>query len=287
MSKTTFETLLNIPIRNEKDFFQYVRALYEEWCTRSKAEYSTLRKLEQKLSGLSAELPPQFFTGDIHSPVVVISLNPHADIKGRKSEIRAADYCKNWQEYLDFWTDFPRRRYAGDARSKDGLLSKFDCRLHRFLRGDVSGVTGDDLAQWNMFHMELFPIASSSFTTKDVDADLYPFILRSLEAISLFPRDLVLVLNRQLPTLLKRMARNSEIELTEKPESPVQIQGRKSKGARLDYTVKLPNGSCISIVGAPTFAAQGFDGSSLADYSKKLFLPAEHTILQKALGISC
>ena len=284
----SFEELLNIPIRDEKGYFQYVKALYEEWRDRRNSGYPTLKRLNRRMDKLSAEIPPQFFTGNIHSPVVIISLNPHADRNGGNTEITAADYCQSWEDYRDFWTRFPEHRYAenGMARREDGRLSNFDRKLHRFLSRNAAEVTSNELARWNLFHLELFPIASPGFNnTRNMDDILFPFVLRSLEAVSLYERDLILFLNRQLGDIIRRMARNDCLEIKGEKVSKIEVKNRKSRCFRREFHVKLSNGACMKIIGAPTFAAQGFDGSSLAEYGMKFFAENERKAIRKSLGI--
>ena len=284
----SFEKLLDTPIRDEKGYFQYVKALYEEWRDRRNSGYPTLKRLNRRMDELSAEIPPQFFTGNIHSPVVIISLNPHADRNGGNTEITAADYCQSWEDYRDFWTRFPEHRYAenGMARREDGRLSNFDRKLHRFLSRNAAEVTSNELARWNLFHLELFPIASPGFNnTRNMDDILFPFVLRSLEAVSLYERDLILFLNRQLGDIIRRMARENVLVLEKENIPEIKVEGRRTRCFRLDLHVKLPNGARMKIIGAPTFATQGFDGAPLANYGMNFFAKNEWNAIEKALGI--
>lgn len=286
MNTSNFEKLLKTPIHNEDGYLQYVRALYEEWNSQNgETGYPTHRKMSNCIVGLRTDLPPQFFTGDIRSPFVIISLNPHADADGRKTEIYAAKHCQTWEDYLNFWTNFSHKRYAQDGvpRSPDGGLSYFDCKLHRFLSGSTAEVTSEDLSRWNMFHVELFPIASPSFDVRHIDESLFPYILRMLEVIALYPRTLVLVLNRKLERLLRKMQRAGMLKLEDFSSLPITISGKKTRAYRQMYTVML-NYTHVKIVAAKTFAMQGFDGEHLISYSQKCFSDEERVAISQAIG---
>lgn len=109
---TPFSELLRKPITEVNGYFEYVKALYEEWRASDGKIYPTFETLHHCFTNLNSKLPPQFFTGDINAKVVMISLNSHAGDDKPGAEIDASPFCQTWEKYLHFWTNFAYERYA-------------------------------------------------------------------------------------------------------------------------------------------------------------------------------
>ena len=213
-----FEELLGKPIQINKDrndkyknYYDYVKSLYYEWMLWRylyekliKKWYSSFLTLKKNMPELNPLLPPQFFTGNIESSVVVISLNGHAG--DQSSEIDATQYCKTWAEYKDFWTNFVTKRYKDykidPNTEKERSVSRFDEKLHHFIIGKKVEVNSEVLAKWKLFHIELCPFLSSSYSSSCKLDELKPYLLRALDAIALKKRKLILVLNREVCKIL-------------------------------------------------------------------------------------
>ena len=214
MCKSSFEKLLENPIQTENDYFDYVEALYNEWHERV-IKYPTFKSMLKCFGSLNPDLPPQFFTGNIKSKVVVISLNGHAG--DQCSEIDATEHCKTWREYKKFWTNFVTKRYKeykiGPNTQKERPVSSFDAKLHQFLSGKNDKVNSEKLAQWDFFHMELCPFLSRSYPASCNIDMMKPYLLRVLDAIALKKRDLILVLNRQICRILDKLKTDNEIDI--------------------------------------------------------------------------
>ena len=289
--RSRFEEKLYSPIRSAEDYFAYVKALYDEWSAdagRERTLYEMTReRVGRCIPGLVDRQPPQFFTGDIHAEMAMISLNPHAN---ENAEIDTIPFCGSWEDYRSFWVDFPRHRYGENgcaAHTKIARLSYFDRRAQHFLSGCAGEVTAADLAKWNMFHIELFPIGSSDFKSVKVGAiDEYAcqYILRMLEALVLTERKLIVALNAQLLKFLKRAKKlNMLTGLTVRDKS-FSI-GEKTV-LREDYVVKLATGKTLKIAAAKTFAKRGYlSNAELAVYAKKIFSPEEIKTIRSAVGI--
>ena len=284
-----FEKRLFSPIESADDYFACVKALYDEWsdCTGQEWLYErTCEKLERSIPDLVTRQPPQFFTGDINAEMAMISLNPHIN---DNVEIDTIPFCGSWKEYRDFWTDFPRRRYGknGGAANPNIGLSKFDRRVQHFLSGSDREVTADDLAKWNMFHVELFPIGSEDFKSVRAGAiDDYAcaYIICMLQALALAKRKLILVLNAQLRKFLRRAAQLKLLDGLEIVGKRSFSIGRK-KVFREDYDVRLMPGQNLKIAAATTFAKKGYlSNAELAEYSKAIFSPEEIKVIKSAVG---
>jgi hypothetical protein len=308
INKPSFEELLKKSIHCEKEYFEYVKALYDEWnmWIKTKENYPSFEELKKFMPELNPDLPPQFFTGDIQSNVVMISLNGHAGDKKKDSEVDATGYCKTWDDYLKFWINFVNNRYAlNGSANVIQKLSNFDEDLHHFLSGNNSKITSNDLLKWNFFHMELCPFLSNKYSVVKASArqKMMNYLLRVLEAIALHKRDLILVLNGQVCAILdqfiikkhKKKNKNFEedlqvIEKNERSDNLIKKNKEKtsSKVKRIDYTVKLMNlgEKTLKIIAVPTFAGQSLAGDLLVEYNKFAFTDEEREIINKAIGIS-
>ena len=298
-----FEELLKKPIKSADDYFDYVKALYDEWHDRDVNNYPAFNKLNTDMKILGRDLPPQFFTGDIKSSVVMISLNGHSG--GQRSEIDATTHCDTWEEYKKYWINFVMKRYGDNSKYKDNPVSKFDAKLHHFLSGSNAEVASEDLAKWNFFHMELCPFLSSSYPVVKVSAynKLTNYLLRLLEVVALYKREQVIVLNRQVCQFLDRFTPekrhtkkseyiNKDLQVIKNNERSFHLTKKcnektRFKAKRIDYTVKLKNlgEKTLNIVAVPTFASQGMAGDLLVEYNQEVFSVKERKILVAAIGI--
>ena len=297
MPVSKFEELLNKPIKSEKDYFDYVEALYDEWHDRDVNNYPAFNKLNTDMEKLERDLPPQFFTGDIKSRVVMISLNGHAG--EQRSEIDATNHCNTWEEYKDYWINFVMKRYGDNSKYKDNPLSSFDTKLHHFLSGSNAEVGSEDLAKWNFFHMELCPFLSSSYPVVKASAykTLTNYLLRVLEVIALYKRDQIIVLNGQVCNLLDRFAQkmkhtkkieylNGDLQVIKNNESNFYLikknkENTSFRARRIDYTVKLMNygEEPLKIIAVPTFAHKAMAGDLFVQYNQKAFTDEEREII--------
>lgn len=283
----SFAETLRRPITEVQEYFEYVKALYEEWHTCDGRGYPTFETLHRCFTNLNARLPPQFFTGDINAKVVIISLNSHAGDDRPGAEIDASPFCQTWENYLHFWTNFTYERYDSKgcvAHLIEGI-SNFDRKLHRFLKGNAGEVTSRDLASWNVFHMELCPIPSTQFTIDAAGIDcLENYLLRSIDAVATKSRSLVLVLNNPVCRMLERLAKKKTIGIERKERQLGKVSTRL-KGRRIDYKVFLDGKRSVDIVAVPTFACQALNGALLETYNLLAFTDKERAIIRKALGV--
>lgn len=299
---SNFEELLNKPIHNEDDYFHYVEALYDEWKKRV-VNYPTFKSMLKCFGCLNPDLPPQFFTGDIKSKVVIISLNGHAG--DQRSEIDATPHCQEWPMYKDYWENFVTKRYKDykidPNTKKERPVSNFDAKLHQFLDGRIVDVTSNDLSQWHLLHMELCPFLSSSYSSSVDIGYIKNYLLRTLEAIALQKREIVLVLNGQICTILdkfipkKRHTKkneylNGDLQVITNIEKSFYLTKKNNEktrfeAKRIDYTVKLKNlgEKTLNIVAVPTFAMQGMAGDLLVEYNQKAFMDEERKIITDAI----
>ena len=283
----SFSELLRKPITEVHGYFEYVKALYEEWHACDGKGYPTFETLHNCFPNLNSKLPPQFFTGDINSKVVMISLNSHAGDDKPGTEIDATPFCRTWENYLHFWTNFAYERYApkGCAAHLIEGVSNFDRKLHRFLNGNAGDVAHSDLARWDIFHVELCPIPSTQFTINAAGMDcLENYLLRSLEAVAATSRLLVLVLNNPVCRMLKRLAKKKVISIDQQ-EKPLGKVSTRLDGRRIDYKVSLDEKRSVNIVAIPTFANQALNGVLLETYNHLAFTDKERTIIRKAIGV--
>lgn len=276
----SFNQLLQTPITSEASYFDYVRALYEEWKDRDNNGYPTFKRLSWYFENLDSKVPPHFFTGSIEAPVVIISLNSHSGEKNDR-EIDMKDYCETWDDYKKFFTNFPSIRYSKKVAETVSFLSNFDCKLHRFLSGDAAKPTREALAKWNIFHVELCPIASSSFELKRPDSYICNYLLRTLEAIALYPRSLVLVINNRVCLLLDKMEKQGFLKL-EKEASELTPPGGGIMLRRIDYSITLSGIAPIRIVAAPSYAYQSISHENLIAYGKWI---VPNAVKKQALGL--
>ena len=284
-----FQPLLEKSITSREEYFSYVKALYEEWKSyrlqaRTEKYFQTCEKLGKYIPQLVPLQPPQFFTGDINFDVAIISLNPHA---GTNYEIDTVPFCQSWEEYLMFWTNFSQERYAkcGKASNLISKLSRFDVKLQHFLSGNINEVTSQELAKWNVFHVELFPIASAGFSISGIDEYPCLYLVRMLEVLALKDRQLILVLNAQLSRLLRKAHRLGMLTLEDCRKQTFFIGSKSKKVLRENSVVRLKNGKILNITATPTFACQGYlSNRELAEYSEKIFTAAEKSILIRAIG---
>lgn len=301
MPASKFEELLNKPIQSEDDYFDYVKALYDEWHDRDVNNYPAFNKLNTDMKILERDLPPQFFTGDIKSSVVMISLNGHSG--EQRSEIDATTHCDTWEEYKDYWINFVMKRYGDNSKYKDNPVSNFDAKLHHFLTGSNAEVASEDLAKWNFFHMELCPFLSSRYSV--VKASTYNkltnYLLRLLEVIALYKREQIIVLNGQICQLLDRFIPkkrhtkkseyiNEELQVIKNNERSFHLTKKNNektrfKAKRIDYTVKLKNlgEKTLNIVAVSTFAHRAMAGELFVEYNQKAFTDEEREIIADAI----
>lgn len=280
------------PIRSADDYFAYVEALYDEWrgnTGRKRGPYAmTCARLGECIPGLVDRQPPQFFAGDINAEMAMISLNPHAN---ENVEVDTVPFCGSWEDYRGFWSDFPRRRYGGNGCAADPHirgLSRFDRRVQHFLSGSAGEVTAADLAKWNIFHIELFPIGSSDFRSVRAGAiDEYAcrYIIRMLEALALTERKLIVALNAQLKKFLDRAKKLDMLDGLTVHRQSFSIGGKKVW--REDYDLKLATGETLEIAAARTFARRGYlSDAELAEYAKAIFGRDEISVIKDAIGAS-
>ncbi len=334
-SKPSFEELLSKPIhinKNKdedkkdkhnkeekkviyKEYFNYVEALYDEWCNRI-VNYPTFKNMLKCFGSINPDLPPQFFTGDIESDVVMISLNGHAGDKKKDSEIDATIFCKTFVEYFDFWEEFAKNRYSPNGKANIiNQVSYFDQKLHCFISGNTEKAKSEDLAEWNFFHMELCPFLSSSYHSikKPAQEIMKKFLFRVLDAIALYPRKRILVLNRQVCKILDKlpMKDNNDnypeqskdvkelwIQKQRLESKPITFNNYKIKAFRIDYKIQhiildgeafKENDSPLDIIAVPTFAKQSMAGKILIEYGQKAFDEQKHKhdleYLKEAIGV--
>ena len=274
-----YEELQHKEIRNKDDYFEYVRAAYEEW-----------RK------GGRNDNPPQFFTGDIDADMAVISLNPHADpqtegkTKRARREIDYRPYCETWDDTLYFFLHFCQERYEGRASKLIKGLSTFDRRVHQFLGGQRKP-THDDLAKWRIFHVEISSKATPNYKPEEGKQALCLSLLCALEAISVKDRSLILLLNNEGCGLIEKMNRwgwlKAEKVGKEQRYEIILNNGKLKVAKRLDYHITLRNGKSFHIVATPTFA-QKFVMSIefMQRYYDAAFTDEEKKILAAGLGIT-
>lgn len=293
----TFDNLLNKQIDDEKTYFKFVKACYEEWKKRqfNNSYHNRITRYNMVLGNLYEDTCPQFFTGKINSQVVVVSLNPKHDPKNTR-EFNVNPLVASWEEYLNFWTNFPRERYSdnGVIRTKklfsENRLSHFDVKLDMFLRGEKTSdkrKLRNRLSQWNFFHIELCPFPSQYFQLLNLTNELALYLLRSLEAISLFDRKLIIIPNKPTINVLRYLVSNKQIVLKEdKSIRSIHCDWYNQKKEHKEFdtdrrklTVELKNKKQISLDLAPSFNINWMNGQPMLQYSNQFFSLDEKKIL--------
>ena len=272
----TYQELLCKSIACKQDYLDYVRSGFEEWARGSRKNN-----------------PPQFFTGDINSKLAVISLNPHSGEASPNSEIDYRSYCVSWEKYLSFFSNFCFERYApcGCAANVINRLSNFDKELHCFF-GGKRVPRQEDLAKWKIFHVEIFHIETTKYTCPPNERSQRCLsLLRALEAISLFERSMVVLLNRDGCNLIETMNRNGIIRATLEKDSKYPIIPNKGKpernARRIDYGITLPNRRFIKLVATPSFPLKqvGNRFDFMERYYQNAFSDEEKKLLAQGLGL--
>jgi hypothetical protein len=173
-----------------------------------------------------ATVLPQYFTGDLTAPFVLVHLNPKQD--------RAASVADSYEgpvpsakAHLDRLRHFGRLHYGPDSGRK--WKSPFDHKQIRFLRPfRVIDFLPDDApdARWinlersidQKLQLELIPYQSPEFSTRGMTpAVLEPHYQRLLDTILAAQRDYVIFCGRVFANLLRPwVTREHHFRLTKK-----------------------------------------------------------------------
>ena len=280
------QDLLTTVIYEDQDYIDYVKSAYDEW--------------EQ---GGRKGNPPQFFTGSMESKLAVISLNPHSGDAQQNSEI---DYNKamekhgrkwSWDVYYQFYSNFCQERYGDGGIASDQIdgLSRFDRELHCFFSGN-NNPTKQDLAGWKIFHVEISYKETPNYRPQQAEKENNcRSLLRSLEAISLRERSMIILLNGYGCSLIdsRKFQRelNFSVQRDDHGDLRYRIIPRKGEltgfAQRRDYSIRLPNGRCTKLVATPTFplkqVGNRFDFTER--YYHNAFTDVEKDKLAQGLGI--
>ncbi len=279
-----FKELLHKVIRTKQDYLDYVRAGYEEWAC-----------------GDRHNNPPQFFTGSIESELAVISLNEHTGDAKPKNEVTYTDIIHkdkwNWDVYYQFYSNFCHERYDEDGRAAHQIpgLSNFDRELHCFFSGNLDPQK-EDLARWKIFHAEISHIGTTNYNRPQEETeDRCLSLLRTLEAISIKKRSLIVLLNREGCILIKKMNRKGMLKAEHIVENdkrfsinPNNDNLARRNAERIDYNLTLPNGNSINLIATPTFPLRqvGNRFAFMQRYYQYAFTQEEKKILAAGLGIN-
>lgn len=280
----TFDELLSKPIRSEENFKAYVKALYDEWQGyKERGVFPTADRLDKYMEGLERGLPPQFFSGKLDSPVVLLALNPHAGGKDSAREVPHEPFYASFREYWDYWQNFTHERYAKDGkvaayyRGKGELPpdSKFDNKLLCFLSALAGKNEGESrLEDVGTLGLEFIPLCSRNFELSRMDGYISLYVRRVLDVLFLHRRTLVIILNGRLCGALESMeAPGGGMKMLDR-QRLLRIKKDGTPAVRgswvMRYELSREDGKELSIVAAPTFADRYLNGAALEDYAQKI-----------------
>ena len=217
----------------------------------------------------NADRLPQYFTGDLDGPVVLVHLNPkQANAPAPPSGWQTT--ARTLEEYFDACRHFGARMYG--PSSPRTHRSRFDDKQIQFLRplgviDFVQGHNGEDRftnlerVVDNKLQLELVPYGSDTFSTRGFTPKvLAPHLGRVLSTIVTVPRRYVLFCGAVFKPLLSRhVTRWHEFHLRKKDGS---LEQARSSFANL----LLPyEGGYVRAGLAQTWARQGIPMTSYAE----------------------
>ena len=290
----TFDELLSKPILADSGFDSYVKALYDEWQDSQKGgAFPTADRLSTYIKGIRRDMPPQFFTGRLDSPVVLLSLNPHADGKGSAKEVLHEPFCTTWEDYLKYWQNFAHERYAdgGGVKARYGSKlpsSHFDDKLLLFFAA-AAGVKADRrmLEKQHWLGLDFIPLNSPAFPPLKIDDYIRLYISRIVDVLFLHERKLVIVLNGMICKLLQKSS-SADFTVSKPEKSAFKVKKTDGTDSARNcsverFRIQRKDGKGLNIVAATSFARQDLNGVPLENYGRQGFSDSEKQIVQEML----
>ena len=236
------------------DFKQIVRKNFDEWETQGFCQEAV--NLNKNIGeDYFDTAQPHFFTGDIHSKLVLVHLNPkrNKNIWGKKCEIDFADYWENS-------VHFGKKVYG--KNSPRTHKSPFDHKQVRFLKPfGILPFKNDvyhnlEVVIDQKLQLELVPFGSPNFNYHKIGAkNLQPFIERLLNLINESKREYIIFCGRIFQEILKDYIvkeKTHSFYLTKNDGNPTQAKFEVIN-IKLKYN-DLEVTACI----APQYAKQGY-----------------------------
>jgi hypothetical protein len=216
-----------------------------------------------------ADRLPQFFTGDLDGPVVLVHLNPK-QAKVRRPPPAWQDTVQTLEDYLEWYRHFGERMYG--RCSPRTHQSPFDLKQIRFLQPlrviDFVEERSCDDRFTNLervidykLQLELVPYGSVSFSTHGFTPEvLAPHLNRILSTIAVVPRRYVLFCGAVFRPLLKKyVTRRHQFHLR-KNDGTLERQSSSFANLLLPY-----QGGSIRAGLAQTWPRQGIPMAAYAE----------------------
>lgn len=278
-----------IDIENYKDIIKYD---FDEWF--KKGLCSSAIKLNEQIDLknnnknkhkddylFNPSNPPQYFTGDLKSQLVLIHLNPQSN-QGDKD-------FKNFNSFDDYWnffTQFGKLHYGQESDRKHN--SPFDKKQIRFLKPfnvlpfkDVEHKASSKVKIEDQYYnleividkklqLELIPYGSKKFDYKLLEEQqMNYYITLILDVISFYDRRYVIFCGRVFEKLLQKYIvneRSHKFRLIKKETGAIS----KKEYELINLTLKH-NDKSINAAIAPQFAMQGAPVDKYAEKIIKLY----------------
>jgi hypothetical protein len=220
--------------------------------------------------------PPQFFTGDLDAPLVLVHLNPKAASNNFAPRFEGTLPFRTFEEYFDLYRHFGARKYGpGSPRTH---RSPFDYKQIRFLRpfGVIDFVdersrddrfTNLELAIDRKLQLELIPYASAAFSTRGFTKQiLEPHYERIVRVITARPRRYVIFCGAVFATLLSDYVTREHGFRLKKRDGSLERQTSRFANLRLPY-----GDETISAGLAHSWARQGIPMPSYAEEVRRRY----------------
>lgn len=223
---------------------------------------------------------PQYFTGRLDAPIVLVHLNPKQDDDFPK-EINGSTKFNDVESYIDYFQHFGRHAYGPDSPRTH--KSPFDKKQIRFLdafgamefeSGDSDAVRFTNLERVvdDKLQLEIVPYGSSSFRTTGFSKEvLSPYWDLALDVIfeADCPRKCVIFCGAVFRPLVQDFIVGPMHEFHLKTAAG-HLERNRSRFANLDI-IRERDGRRISAGWAPSFSRQGIPMREYGAACKEFF----------------